>query len=119
MPVIDWRMPGTRTACGALGVFAGWVLRIQKGESALEAAKKAQSDVDRVEHELAAFKEHGADIGRVRLPQQRPPRRQFVDVGGGALSLSIGLLAHLIPVLSYPLSQIPRRPRFLAVVVLE
>jgi hypothetical protein len=40
--------------------YAGWVTRIVKGEGAAEAVKRQQEHLERVERELAQFKEHVA-----------------------------------------------------------
>ena len=40
--------------------FAGWVLRVGKGEGAAEAVKRQQDHIDRLERDFANFKEHVA-----------------------------------------------------------
>jgi len=43
-----------------LTIFAGWVIRINKGEGAAEKVTVLTNKVDKIEHELSAFKEQVA-----------------------------------------------------------
>lgn len=55
----------------ALGVYAGWVARIMKGESAADTAKKAQDTADSAVRELAAFKtEVARDYASAKMVEQ-------------------------------------------------
>ena len=56
-----WIIALVALALTVLGIVATWSIRINKGESAAESAKKAQDTADKALAELSAFKAHVAE----------------------------------------------------------
>ena len=92
-----------------LGVYAGWVARIMKGESAADAAKKAQETADKAVAALAEFKtEVARDYASAKMVEQVEGRVvSAIDRLGDRLDN----IVEIVLANARPASQTTRAPR--------